>query len=111
MQCNAMQDSKCRNDLPEICQNSGKSQADKIIAPACISAVSSDNVEEERGVLAEWGAVHTKRNGLIFATAGERNFPELLCRRMAQLVAMQFNVKPLLQSDQEFRVAAARQLR
>ena len=39
-----------------------------------------------------WGL--TRENGLAFATAAERNYPQLFCRRVAKRAALAANVKP-----------------
>ena len=40
-----------------------------------------------------WGLTH--ENGLPFATALERNYPQLLCKRVAKRAAIAANAKPL----------------
>jgi hypothetical protein len=63
-------------------------------------ALSCDGSHEHK----PWGLVHEK--GTIFATAAERNYPHLLCRRIATTVAKKFSIGPVKQPDQMERAAA-----
>jgi hypothetical protein len=63
-------------------------------------ALSCDGSHEHK----PWSLVHEK--GSIFATAAERNYPHLLCRRVATIVAKRFDIAPLKQPDQMEKAAA-----
>ena len=56
-----------------------------------------------------WGLV--KESGCVFATAEERNYPDLLCKRLAANMAKHFGVSPPKQKDQVAKVAANEQPR
>ena len=51
-----------------------------------------------------WGLVHEA--GCVFATAEERNYPDLLCKRLASKLAKTFGVAPPQPLDQNAKVSA-----
>ena len=56
-----------------------------------------------------WGLVHEA--GCVFATAEERNYPDLLCKRLTARLAKKFGVAPAQQKVQIAKVAANEQPR